>query len=231
MKKENWLWMGFLIPWIMVGIVSCSSIHLLPKTKVAHIQSDPSQLKGVIPPTQKEAEISDPMRETLKAGRSTEPQITAQRLEETGQVPKLVPTPTPAPAPTQPVAPTPPKTPTPPGPASPPARPAPTPKAPGVVFNFDNADIYEVVRVMAEIMKINYIIDPRVRGVVNIHTAGQISAEEVFPIFQSILKLNGATAVKKENLYEIVPLMDAKKLFIPPLTPGEAGKLDRKSVV
>jgi len=225
MKKERWLWAGFLIPWIMVGIVNCSSIHLLPKTKVAHIQSDPSQPKGVIPPTQKEAEISDPMRETLKAGRSTEPQITAQRLEETGQVPKLVPTPTPAPAPTQPVAPTPPKTPTPPGPASPPARPAPTPKAPGVVFNFDNADIYEVIRVMAEIMKINYIIDPRVRGVVNIHTAGQISAEEVFPIFQSILKLNGATAVKKENLYEIVPLMDAKKLFIPPLTAGEAGKL------
>jgi general secretion pathway protein D len=37
--------------------------------------------------------------------------------------------------------------------------------------------------------------------------------------------LNGAIAVKKENLYEIVPLMDAKKLSIPPLTTGEAEKL------
>jgi general secretion pathway protein D len=95
-----------------------------------------------------------------------------------------------------------------------------------VVFNFDNADLYEVIRIMAEIMKINYIIDPKVRGVVNIHTSGQIATEDVFSIFQTILKLNGATAVKKENLYEIVPFGDAKKLT-PPVskdpgkTPGD----------
>jgi general secretion pathway protein D len=84
-----------------------------------------------------------------------------------------------------------------------------------VVFNFDNADLYEVIRIMAEIMKINYIIDPKVRGVVNIHTSGQIATEDVFSIFQTILKLNGATAVKKESLYEIVPFGDAKKLTPP----------------
>ena len=78
---------------------------------------------------------------------------------------------------------------------------------------------------MAEIMKINYMIDPRVRGVVNIHTAGQISAEDVLPIFQTILKLNGATAVKKDNVYEIVPFGDAKKMYTPPSTLLEAGKV------
>ncbi len=94
----------------------------------------------------------------------------------------------------------------------------------GVVFNFDNADIYEVIRVMAEILKINYLIDPRVKGVVNIHTSGQISAENTFPIFQAILRLNGATAVKKDGIYEIVPLVDAKKLPIQPSTVREPGK-------
>jgi general secretion pathway protein D len=94
----------------------------------------------------------------------------------------------------------------------------------GVVFNFDNADIYEVIRVMGEILKINYIVDPKVKGFVNIHTSGQISAEDVFPIFQSILRLNGATAVKKDGIYEIVPLSDAKKLPIPPSTTLEPGK-------
>jgi len=98
-------------------------------------------------------------------------------------------------------------------------------RGPGVVFNFDNADLYEVIRVMAEILKITYIIDPRVKGVVNIHTAGQIFAEDVFPIFQSILKLNGATAIKKDNIYEIVPLPEAKKQYIPPLSPDQIGKL------
>jgi len=65
---------------------------------------------------------------------------------------------------------------------------------------------------MSEILKINYIIDPRVKGVVNIHTSGQISSADVFPIFQSILRLNGATAVKRDGIYEIVPLPEAKKL-------------------
>jgi general secretion pathway protein D len=79
---------------------------------------------------------------------------------------------------------------------------------------------------MAEILKINYIVDPKVRGVVNINTLGRVSAEDVFPIFQSILQLNGATAVKKDNLYEIIPLTDAKKLSVPPstLSPREPGK-------
>jgi len=94
----------------------------------------------------------------------------------------------------------------------------------GVVFNFDNADIYEVIRVMAEIMKITYIIDPKVKGVVNIHTSGQISSQDVFTVFQSILRLNGATAVHKDGVYEIVPLSDAKKLSISPTGMPESGR-------
>lgn len=108
------------------------------------------------------------------------------------------------------------------GPVSPPppsARPpakAPEPARSRFVLNFDNADLYEVIRVMAQMMKINYIIDPRVKGVVNIHTSGQISGEEILPIFQSILKLNGATAVQRGSYYEIVPFGEAKKLYTPP---------------
>jgi len=135
-----------------------------------------------------------------------------------------------APTPSQPVAPgaPPASTPTPPTtPLVPPTRPVP-PVMPRtgqtVLFNFDNADLYEVIRVMSEILRINYIVDPRVKGVVNIHTSGQISVEDTFPIFQSILRLNGATAVKKDGVYQIVPLADAKKLPIPPSSTRELGK-------
>jgi general secretion pathway protein D len=133
------------------------------------------------------------------------------------------PTTTTQPAPTQgqPTPPTPAPVATPP---SPPVSPTPPRIGSGVVFNFDNADIYEVIRVMAEILKINYIVDARVKGVVNIHTSGQISTEDTFPIFQSILRLNGATAVKKDGIYEIVPLSDAKKLPISPSATREPGK-------
>jgi general secretion pathway protein D len=126
------------------------------------------------------------------------------------------PTPGPAPAVTPPTTPA--------APPSQAAKPVSPQTSSGVVFNFDNADLYEVIRVMSEIMKINYIVDPKVRGVVNIHTSGQVSAQDVYPIFQSILRLNGATAVKKDGVYEIVPLGDAKKLPIPPSTTRESGK-------
>ena len=155
--------------------------------------------------------------------RQISPSQAPQPLGPATSQPSVPPSPQqPTPAAPQPTSPTPPSvTPTTPSPQVPPPVP---PTRASVVFNFDNADIYEVIRVMAEILKINYIIDPKVKGVVNIHTSGQISAEDVFPIFQSILRLNGATAVKKDGVYEIVPLADAKKLPIPPLTTRESGK-------
>ena len=103
-------------------------------------------------------------------------------------------------------------------------KPKEPPRGQGFVFNFDNADLYEVIRVMAEIMKMNYMIDPKVKGVVNIHTSGQITADDVFPIFQTILRLNGAAAVKKGNVFEIVAMGDAKKTYAPPTTVIESGK-------
>jgi general secretion pathway protein D len=116
-------------------------------------------------------------------------------------------------------------------PAAEPAQSAlPAPSMPGIpngqkfVLNFDNADLYEVIRVMSQMMKMNYLIDPRVKGVVNIHTSGQISQAEIFPIFQSILKLNGAAAVQRGNVYEVVPFPEAKKLAIQPLLSKDSGK-------
>jgi general secretion pathway protein D len=122
--------------------------------------------------------------------------------------------------------------------SSPPAAPPqPAPGQPGqppeargsrFVLNFDNADIYEVIRVMAEMMNINYIVDPRVKGVVNIRTTGQISTKDIFPVFQAILNLSGATAVKRGIIYEIVPFGEAKKLSIPLSAGPETGRKPRE---
>jgi general secretion pathway protein D len=87
----------------------------------------------------------------------------------------------------------------------------------GIVFRFDNADLYEVVRAMAEILKINYLIDPKVRGTVNIHTSGAIAQEDVYPILLAILRMNGATIVKRDSIYEVVPFSEGRRL---PVTIG-----------
>jgi general secretion pathway protein D len=199
MNKMKWLGMGCLILCLMLGSIHCAG--------------EKSQLKG-------------------KPGELPQKEISQPPSEMAAPPPKPVEAPpaavAEAPKPEKPAQPPiqPPRSdlPTPPPPSTP-VKPPETPRGPGVVFNFDNADLYEVIRVMAEILKINYIVDPKVRGVVNIHTVGQIPSEDVFPIFQSILRLNGATAVKKGNVYEIVPFGDAKKSYAPFSTTRDPAKL------
>ena len=199
MNKMKWLGMGCLILCLMLGSIHCAG-------KKSQLKGEPGELpqkETSQPPSEMAVPPSKPVE--------TPPAAVAE-----------------APKPEKPAQPPiqPPRSdlPTPPPPSTP-VKPPETPRGPGVVFNFDNADLYEVIRVMAEILKINYIVDPKVRGVVNIHTVGQVPSEDVFPIFQSILRLNGATAVKKGNLYEIVPFGDAKKSYVPPSTTRDPAKL------
>jgi general secretion pathway protein D len=83
-----------------------------------------------------------------------------------------------------------------------------------ISFAFDDADIYAVIRTMADLLKINVIIDPTVSGKVTIHTAGLLKAEDIFPIFYQILEVNGLTAVKEGNLYRIIKPKDALRMPI-----------------
>jgi len=74
----------------------------------------------------------------------------------------------------------------------------------GISFNFDNADLYEVVQTMADILNINFILGSNIRGKVTIHSAGKFNKSDLFPLFFQILELNGLTAVKDGNLYKII---------------------------
>jgi len=61
----------------------------------------------------------------------------------------------------------------------------------GVMLNFDNADIYEVIQVIAETLELSYIIDPQVKGTVNIRSGQKIPKSELFVIFKKLLNING----------------------------------------
>lgn len=80
----------------------------------------------------------------------------------------------------------------------------------GVALNFDNANIHGVIKIIADLLKINYLIDPAVRGTVNIHTQGKLSKKDLMDIFLTILKVNGAAGVKEGELYHIVPVQSVK---------------------
>ncbi len=99
-----------------------------------------------------------------------------------------------------------------------------------VSFNFDDADIYEVIQtVFGDILKVNYLIDPKVKGRVNFRTVTPIPRKDVLPIMEVLLKLNGAGFVEDKGIYKILPLNEipgtTPNVFVYPLQNSKAGHI------
>jgi general secretion pathway protein D len=80
-----------------------------------------------------------------------------------------------------------------------------------VVLNFVNADIESVIRAVSEISGRNFVVDPRVKGVVNIVSARPVPRSLVYPTLLSALRLQGYTAIEAEGVTKIVPEADARQ--------------------
>jgi len=80
-----------------------------------------------------------------------------------------------------------------------------------VTLNFVNADIEAVVKAVAEMTGRNFVIDPRVKGVINIVSARPVPASLVYPTLLSALRLQGHAAVETDGITKIVPEADAKQ--------------------
>src|SRR5262249_36765922 len=80
-----------------------------------------------------------------------------------------------------------------------------------ISLHLDNADIYQVIRIIGDALNLNYIIDPAVKGTVNINTAGTLRRSDLLPILENILKINGATMVKVGNFYQVIPTTNAAR--------------------
>ncbi len=127
--------------------------------------------------------------------------------------PKVEPSKEPAPAPSPPPSPA---VEGPPASLPPPARAVaqapPPPLARTISLNFDNADVPSVVRTIAQLLGINYILEPTVGpGRVTIHAGGRFAKEELFPILETILEVNNLTITKAGPLYRIGPLAEARQ--------------------
>ncbi|MEZ5717613.1 MAG: type II secretion system secretin GspD [Burkholderiaceae bacterium] len=79
-----------------------------------------------------------------------------------------------------------------------------------VTLNFANAEIEAVARTMATITGRNVVVDPRVRGQLNLVTEHAVSPAAAFQQFLVALRLQGFTVVEAAGLYKVVPEADAK---------------------
>jgi len=93
-----------------------------------------------------------------------------------------------------------------------------------VSLNFVNADIQEVIRAISQISKKNFLVDPRVKGTINIVSATPVSPALGYDILLSALRLQGYAAVESAGVTKIIPEADAK-MHIDSLAQGHGDKL------
>lgn len=79
-----------------------------------------------------------------------------------------------------------------------------------VMLNFVNVDIDTVVKAIGDISGKNFVLDPRVKGTVNIVSARPVPRELSYQILLSSLRMQGFTAVEGDGVIKIVPEADAK---------------------
>ena len=74
-------------------------------------------------------------------------------------------------------------------------------------LNYQNADLRVFIKDIAQETGLTFIIDPRVRGKVDIFSQSRVDRDSLIEILKSVLKINGFTAVPlASGGYKIIPL-------------------------
>lgn len=75
-----------------------------------------------------------------------------------------------------------------------------------VVLNLANVPLQQAAKtVLGDLIGVNYVLDPRVDGVVSVETTHPVTKAEALELFQAALIPIGATLVQSRGMYRIVP--------------------------
>lgn len=84
-----------------------------------------------------------------------------------------------------------------------------------ITLNFVNTDIESVIKAVGMISGKNFIIDPRVKGTINIVSSSPVSKDLTYQILLSALRLQGFSAIENGSVVRIIPEADAKQSSTP----------------
>ncbi len=77
-------------------------------------------------------------------------------------------------------------------------------------LNFESADIREVAAiVLGELLKINYVIDPAVKGSITLRTTQPLERTTLLSILEVVLEVNDAALIRSAEMVRIVPTAKA----------------------
>jgi general secretion pathway protein D len=116
---------------------------------------------------------------------------------------------------------------------APPAA-APPPQAPPAAapqgtpvggLNLINASLLEVISLLANELKLNYVLDASIHGgSVTINTYGIVRDVDLRPLLETILRMNNLAMVQVGNMYRIVPAANVARQPISPVSSSDPTK-------
>jgi general secretion pathway protein D len=80
----------------------------------------------------------------------------------------------------------------------------------GVTLNFVNAEIAEVARTMGVMTNRAIVVDPRVKGTMNLSSDKPLTTAAALNQFMVAIRLQGFTIVESSGIFKVVPEADAK---------------------
>jgi len=75
---------------------------------------------------------------------------------------------------------------------------------------FNDSDLLEVIKFVAEVTGKTMVIDPRVKGRTKIMSSKALTADELYALFRSVLEVSDFTVVEVGDIVRIVPIKDAR---------------------
>jgi len=89
-----------------------------------------------------------------------------------------------------------------------------------VTLNFVNADIEAVTKAIGEMTGRTFVVDPRVKGTLQITSPRPVPVATAYEIVLAALRMQGYAAVQSDGVVRIVPEADAK-FYAPPISGRE----------
>jgi general secretion pathway protein D len=83
------------------------------------------------------------------------------------------------------------------------------------VMNFVGADIESVIKAVGQYTNTTFIVDPRVKGTINLVSEKPLSKSQAFDLLASTLRLQGYAVVRGDGFVKVVPEADAKLQVAP----------------
>ncbi|WP_075353335.1 type II secretion system secretin GspD [Desulfovibrio sp. DV] len=84
-----------------------------------------------------------------------------------------------------------------------------------ISINFDGVDLRAFIKYISQVTGKNFVIDDAVKGNVTVISPKPLSVPEVYRVFESVLEVNGYTALPTENFVKIVPAKTSRARSMP----------------